>query len=303
MILGRNRIRTFSTSTLLLIASLLLISSRFYPPVAHFEDRWIHRVFTPLLSLFQHAPSVRSDSKNSVSSTDSSEVNRLKEALAKLQGENRELHVVKANYERLQKIHDLAEQYSFKTEMARVIGYDAIQGAKTILLNKGSSSGIKKGQAVFTTEGVVGVVHKTTPTDSTILLLIDSNSSVAGEVQPSRARGILKGFRKNLSLNREFWISRMEYLGLSDEIHEQDWVVSSGLDQIFPPGIPIGRIQQIHRDEKGLFASAEVVPAVDFSKLGEVLVVVGKEPVASKNKPESEPAKKVKSKKKKEKEK
>jgi rod shape-determining protein MreC len=74
----------------------------------------------------------------------------------------------------------------------------------------------------------------------------------------------------------------MEYLGVNQEVHDEDVVTTSGLDQVFPPGVPIGKIQKVARDEKGLFLSAQVLPAVDFSKLREVMVIVGpKEEVGS----------------------
>jgi rod shape-determining protein MreC len=126
---------------------------------------------------------------------------------------------------------------------------------------------------VISVDGVVGVVVKTTPGDATVRLLVDPHSSVASEVRPGGARGVIQGQMKSLGLDRRYWIGKMEYLGVSEEIHEKDEVVTSGLDRLFPAGIPVGRIEKWRRDEGGLFLSAEVLPAVDFTKLREVMVI------------------------------
>jgi rod shape-determining protein MreC len=65
----------------------------------------------------------------------------------------------------------------------------------------------------------------------------------------------------------------MKYIKRGDEIDVDDVVVTSGLDGIFPKGILIGRVSSVTRKDFGLFQVAEVVPAVDFSKLEEVLVL------------------------------
>ncbi len=263
MVFGRHRPKSFSIPPLYSILVVLLILSRFYPPIAHLQDKGIHFVLTPVFSFF-HSPNKKEES---------SEIGKLKEENRQLKYRLSELEEVKINFDKLNALHNFTEKNSYQTEVARVISFDAIQGIKSVLINKGSQDGVKKGQAVIALEGVVGVVAKANPTDAMVLLLTDPSSAVDGEIRPSGARGLIHGQRKNLGLRREYWVTRMEYLGYSDELHEKDPVVTSGLDRIFPPGVPIGKIEKINRDEKGLFVSADLVTEVDFSKLSEVLVI------------------------------
>ncbi len=263
MVFGRNRPKKFSIPPIYFILVVLLILSRFYPPIAHLQDKGIHFVLTPLFSLFHS-----SNKKEEIS-----EIERLKKENKQLKYKLSELEEIKINFDRLNALHNFIEKSSYQSELAKVISFDAIQGIKSVLINKGSQDGIKKGQAVIALEGIVGVVAKANPTDAMVLLLTDPSSAVDGEIRPSGARGLIHGQRKNLGLRREYWVTRMEYLGYSDELHEKDAVVTSGLDRIFPSGIPIGKIEKINRDEKGLFVSADLVTEVDFSKLSEVIVI------------------------------
>ncbi len=263
MAFGRNRPKKFSVPPIYFLLAILLILSRFYPPAAHLQDKVIHFVLTPLFSLFHS-----SNKKEELS-----EVEKLKEENKQLKYKLSELEEIKINFDKLNALHHFIEKFSYPAEVARVISFDAIQGVKSVLINKGSQEGIKKGQAVIALEGVVGVVAKANSSDAIVLLLTEPSSAIDGEIRPSGARGLIHGQRKNLGLRREYWVTRMEYLGYSDELHEKDSVVTSGLDLIFPSGIPIGKVEKINRDEKGLFVSADLVTEVDFSKLSEVMVI------------------------------
>jgi rod shape-determining protein MreC len=272
----RHRLRIFSPPFLLVALFFFLISSRFISPLSQFEDQVLHRILSPVLSM---ATSVSNSVKNFVNHyvvlvSVARENEQLKNELAQLQNQFTELQGEKLRSDRLENMLQLSKQSPSSVEVARIIGYDTIPGVKSILIDKGSERGIKKGQAVLNEKGAVGVVVKTTSKDSTVLLLTDPTSAVDGEVRPSGARGLIHGQKKLLGLNREFWMTRMEYLGRSDELHPQDSVVTSGLDQVFPPGISMGRVEKIYHDEKGLFLSADVLPEVDFSKLQEVMVVL-----------------------------
>jgi cell shape-determining protein MreC len=98
-----------------------------------------------------------------------------------------------------------------------------------------------------------------------VLLISDHNSGVDAIVQRTRARGIVEG-----ALNRS---CSMKYIKRGEEIDVNDVVVTSGLDGIFPKGVLIGRVSGVTRKDFGLFQVADVVPAVEFSRLEEVLVL------------------------------
>jgi len=284
MALSSRRLRHFSRPFLLVLLGLFLVVSRFIPPLAQFQNSLFHSVFTPLLSgvskgwgqvsgLFHHYVFLVGASQ---------ENEQLKTEKAQLQNQVRDLEEREEALERERGLSESLGKFNKGGAVARVLAFDPLKSSKSLLIGRGSENGVEKGQAVLAGEGVVGVVVNTTPHDAQVLLLTDPHAAVDGEVRPSGARGILHGERVNLSLNRDFWLTRMEYLGVNQEVHDEDVVTTSGLDQVFPPGVPIGKIQKVARDEKGLFLSAQVLPAVDFSKLREVMVIVGpKEEVGS----------------------
>jgi rod shape-determining protein MreC len=166
----------------------------------------------------------------------------------------------------------LARLLDFKTDVpsqvvtARVIGKDATGMFESFTLDRGETDGVKPGMAVVCADGVVGRIAQASPHASRVLLLSDHNSGVDALVERTRARGIVEG-----SLNRT---CSMKYIKRGDEIDVNDVIVSSGLDGIFPKGILIGRVSGVTRKDIGLFQVAEVVPAVDFTKLEEVLVLM-----------------------------
>lgn len=134
------------------------------------------------------------------------------------------------------------------------------------MINKGEQAGLKAGMGVITPVGVVGRIIKTTPAASQVLLLTDHNSSVAALVQRTRDEGLVEG--------TEAGLARIKYLPILSEVGVDDVVLTSGLAGIFPKGLMIGQVTEIQKKEDGLFQVAQIKPAVDFTKLEEVLVIL-----------------------------
>jgi len=95
--------------------------------------------------------------------------------------------------------------------------------------------------------------------------LIDRNSAVDALVQSSRDRGMVRGLSTATC--------RMDYVAKSAEVHEGDLIVTSGLEGVFPKGVPIGRVLSVDQTPGSLFKEIIIQPEVDFSKLEEVLVI------------------------------
>lgn len=148
---------------------------------------------------------------------------------------------------------------------AEVVGRDPSPWFKTIIINKGFSDGVFKASPVVVPEGIVGLVVATTAHYAKVLLIIDQNSSVDAKVQATRARGIVKGDPTGRgSFN---YVLRKHAISLGDS------VITSGLDGVFPKGLPIGRVSEIVRLSAGIFQEIAITPYVDFETLEEVLVL------------------------------
>jgi rod shape-determining protein MreC len=166
---------------------------------------------------------------------------------------------------RLKAVLALRDEFGGMPVAARITGIGASQLFQTATINRGTSQGVAEGMAVLARPGVVGRIVAASPNAARVLLIEDPTSGVDAVVQRSRARGIVEGGGGGL-LHLKF-VRRDEELRLGDEI------VTSGLDGIFPRGIPLGHIAAVQAGESGLFQTAELAPVVDFSKLEEVLVL------------------------------
>lgn len=190
----------------------------------------------------------------------------------RLTEENRSLHAlltqsdeVRLENQRLRLLLDFKETQEIDTLPARVIAEDASSWFRTIMIDKGSEHGVTEGMPVVVAEGVVGRVVRSSPRFARVLLITDASSAVASLLQENRARGVCRGQGDLLIFD---FVLRQEEVAVNDR------VVTSGMGDVFPKGLVIGHIKSVDSEEYGLFQTIEVKPAVDFSHLEEVLVLL-----------------------------
>jgi len=154
-----------------------------------------------------------------------------------------------------------------KNEMipARIVGKDSSSWFKTITLDKGIDDGAAKGFAVVTPMGIVGHIVETSRYNSRVILITDRNSGIAALIQKNRVQGIVVGGKGNECV--------LKFVYRSSVVEPRDLLVSSGLGGIFPKGLMVGRVTMVHEDKAKLFLEIYVKPAVDFSRLEEVLII------------------------------
>ena len=190
----------------------------------------------------------------------------LRQEIQELEGEISQLREQATVSEQLTQLLEFQEEAPLDTVAAQVIGRNATNWYRALILNKGEDQGIRKNMGVIAQAGVVGRVVKTTPFTSIVLLLTDPNAAVTGMIQRTRDEGIVQGTTQGYV--------RMKYIPPLSPIQIDDIVATSGLTGDFPRGLPIGRIRQIEKADADLFQSAEVQPIIDFSKLEGVLVII-----------------------------
>ena len=193
-----------------------------------------------------------------------------------------ELGRTREENERLRRLLSFAQESSDRHVVgARVIGVRLDpKGLQLVTLDRGARDGLLPMMPVVVAQGVVGRVHDVTGGTADVLLLSDRNSSIAVRVDRSRARANVRGTGSPD-------LCRLEYALRSDDMQEGDLLVTSGTDGVFPRGLPVGKLSGLKRSGQGLYQRAEVAPAVDMTKLEEVLVLTsagtsgGAEPQAS----------------------
>jgi len=154
---------------------------------------------------------------------------------------------------------------------ADIIGQSPDNWQRLMIVNAGSSSGVKKYMSVVTQEGfLVGRIISVGSRSSVVQLITDSRSAVGARDQRSRETGVVEGGNR----------STIRFVPMTDEADMKvgDDVETSGLGGTCPPDIPIGIICKIEKRAKGLTRLVEVEPFVEFSKLDKVLVIITPEP-------------------------
>jgi rod shape-determining protein MreC len=169
---------------------------------------------------------------------------------------------------RLQSLLGFKEQFIEKTVAAQVIGSSGSDLSRSIYIDKGDDAKLKPDMAVITSDGIVGKIWIVYPSTSLVLMINDQSSGVGALLDNGRLQGSLRGTAEG-----ELVLDRV----MSDEkVAPGDTVLSSGGDQIFPKGLPVGTVTKVSPGHE-MFLSIKVKPAADLSRLEEVLVVTEKQ--------------------------
>jgi rod shape-determining protein MreC len=165
----------------------------------------------------------------------------------------------------LEQLLDLRDRLNLSTAAAEIIASSATSDFRTVTIDKGRQQGLQTDMAVLAPAGIVGRVVVAGPRASKVQMLIDRNAAAGALIERSRAQGVVVGAGEDRL--------RMDYVSEISDVVVGDNVVTSGIDGIFPKGFVIGRVSAV---EKNGSAYREIVvqPAVDFSSLEEVLVVL-----------------------------
>jgi rod shape-determining protein MreC len=168
--------------------------------------------------------------------------------------------------QRLKGLLALGKELSYPSVAARVIGRQQAALSKTIWIDKGSSDGLKPGFPVIAPAGLIGRLTDVTWHSSKVMLLIDENSNVDVLIQRTRVQGIARGAGSRGCV--------VKYISKIQDVKEGDTVLTSGMSNLFPKGLQIGKVSYVDRMDVGLFLHIQVVPFADFAKIEEVLVLL-----------------------------
>jgi rod shape-determining protein MreC len=178
--------------------------------------------------------------------------------------------------ERLHKLLALNETLSYKSIGAHVIARTPSYLSNLVYINRGSEDGVRTDAAVISGDGIIGRVVLVTKHQAQVQLITNPDASIGAVLEKTRTPGVLRG-TGNLTLE-------MDYVANTDPVENGEMVLSSGLDRIYPKGIPIGKVVDSHKG-KGVFRSINVEPRMDMIRLEEVSVLLNgaeskKEPAA-----------------------
>jgi|WetSurMetagenome_2_1015567.scaffolds.fasta_scaffold00084_8 rod shape-determining protein MreC len=190
---------------------------------------------------------------------------RLRDDLQTAIMDNQSYNEIVAENRRLRELLHLKALIDSGGTAARVVGRGYDRLANTLIINKGLNHGIAKNMPVITANGLAGKVLNVRKNFADIILINDLNFSVAVRLKESRHEGILSGSSRSHCI--------LKYVPIEEPVKNGDIVITSGLDGIFQPGIPVGTVTKVQTEGVEFFQYIEVTPFQNPSKIEEALVV------------------------------
>lgn len=189
----------------------------------------------------------------------------------KLKRENAELRVelyrAKEGLKELSRLHELVrfeDTWDYPIVTARVVGRNPGRFLTTFVINRGKHHGLKEEMPVFSMRGLVGKISKVEWKHATVQLLVDPNLKLSVMEKRTRAVGILEFVNgRNLSA----------MIPTNAGVKMGDTLITSGLGGIYPKGIEVGVVNDIHKSDLEVMRNMEVLPFQEFSLLEEVFVM------------------------------
>ena len=177
--------------------------------------------------------------------------------------ENQRLQDEAAQGKRLEVLLQFKQQATSETLSARVISSGGGENARMVVIDRGREAGLAPDMPVITPDGIVGKVLRVFPFASQVLLVTDANSGVATLLETSRLHGILKGQNKALGA--------LTYVLNDEKVEIGEKVFTSGEDQIYPKGLPVGVV--VEARPGAAFQEIQIQPFAKINRLEEVLVI------------------------------
>ena len=195
----------------------------------------------------------------------------LQEQVDALTTENNYLQEESYEYERLQELYELDQNYAeYEKTAAHVIGKDSGNWFNTFTIDKGSNDGIEVDMNVLAGSGLAGIVTEVGPTWAKVRSIIDDSTNVSGMVLSTSDTCIVSG---DLSLMSSGQIAFDQMENNDNVVSVGDQIVTSYISDKYLQGILIGSISEINVDSNNLTRSGYITPAVDFKNIQEVLVI------------------------------
>ncbi len=193
------------------------------------------------------------------------------------------LDIIEKENDRLRKLLSAIPKTTERLLISEILNVDVDPYKHLIILNKGSSNEVYKGQPIIDAHGIMGQIIHVAPLSSTAMLVTDASHAIPVQVNRTGLRAIAFGSGKNDQLN-------LRHLPHSVDIKVGDLLITSGLGGTFPPNFPVAIISKIERPAGEPFAVIEAKPHAQLEKSREVLLVWRNEAAQDKETPDENDA-------------
>ena len=224
-------------------------------------QRLVYNVSSGVRNFFSHFGDI-SEIRN--------ENKKLKSEISQLESTVERYKSYQAENERLRTLLDLQDTYKdFKLTAANVTGKDSSRWFLSITLDKGTDDGLALTNAVITNEGLVGHITDIGSNWARVTTILDLQSTVAVTVERTDDLATVDG---DIDL-AENGLCKMTYIPKDYALTVGDIIKTSGLGGVYPKGLNVGKIKEIHPENQGVSQYADVIPAVNFDRIYEVYVI------------------------------
>jgi rod shape-determining protein MreC len=234
-----SRYRNVTVLLLVIFAQLVLLG---YQVKSNQDVRlirvWAVTAVTPMARVIETVRSGAVDSlSNYISLHDlAGENKQLKKELGKLKLDNQYLTSELQSADRAVALTAFQAHSPSKMVAARVIatGTGASANSRVVFIDRGSGSGVMRGMAVITPDGIVGKLLAEYPTASQVLLITDPTFAAGVISQKHRVRGTVRGLGHSTCM--------VDYVQNEEQVEQGEWFYTSGDDGVFPKGLPVGSV-------------------------------------------------------------
>jgi len=168
--------------------------------------------------------------------------------------------------QQLRRMMVLQKRDLYTAQVAEIVYAERDVFSRKVLINKGSAANVRSGQVVMDDKGIVGQITRVYPWLSEVTLVTEKDHAVPVQVLRNGLRSVAFGAGDTSQLS-------LRYMPVSTDIQNGDILVTSGIDGLYPPGIPVARVEKIERDAAYPFAHIDCLPLGGVDKYRLLLVL------------------------------
>ena len=192
-----------------------------------------------------------------------------RQKLATLAQKATQVDALSAENDRLRKLLDLRERVTSPGQVAEVL-YDAADPyTRKVIIDKGLTQGIEPGSPVIDDAGVLGQVTRVHPLISEVTLVIDRDQAIPVLNTRTGARGVAYGDAVGLGGGG----LELRFMAANADVQKDDLLTTSGVDGIYPPGLPVAKVVSVERRADSAFARITCVPQAAVGSARHVMVI------------------------------
>lgn len=159
----------------------------------------------------------------------------------------------------LQDLRDATEQLEERVIVAKLLGVSPDPTAHKVIINKGRRDGVYVNQPLLDAAGLMGRVIEVGPTSSQVLLITDSTNALSVQVNRNEVRAVIEG-------TGDLYEMTLRHVEFTADIRENDLLVTSGLDQVFPFGLSVARVTSVKHTPGEAFATIKARPLARMNR-------------------------------------